>query len=334
MRPCRDARTFRSRRRDLARWAAWRLLLLALLELTTGCSEDGAEKVSELTGTLFDDTIPSPEAAKEAPAEAPPPRAPAAKKRGDLAVYTVLHGGTLLNVANLYKVHHHEIVGLNPKVDPERQLPPASEVVVYRFDGEDSESIGLPHDGQVVGAMPMLDGPGRKITAERWKTWATRSTVLQLDHVLNRWARSDAHAPPILVGNLSARQGGHLRPHQTHQSGRDVDLSYVAKWDGKSAVNWQHVDRNNLDAQRTWRLLKLLVSEAEVERIFIDRSLQRLLLDYARKHGVVRKSRLAHWLEVAKGSRHGGPIVKHVPGHRDHFHVRFACPKNQGRCRS
>jgi murein endopeptidase len=302
------------------------MLLAPLAQGLTGCSPKGS--------AVFD--APAPEAAKDAPQqkEQEPLRAPSSKKRGDQAVYTIVYGGSLRNVANLYKLYPEEIAALNPGVNEDLPLPVTSEVVVYRDTAADSESIGLPHAGSIAGAMPLLDGPGRKITAERWKTWATRSTVLQLDRVLTAWSKRERNAPQVLVSNLSARQGGPLAPHKTHQSGRDVDLGYITRQDGEGPPTWQHVSAENLDAERTWQLLKLLVQEADVEVIFIDRNLQRLLLKHALKQGTVPKQKLAHWLEVATGERNGGPLVKHVPGHADHLHVRFRCPADERRCRS
>ncbi|MEN9578677.1 MAG: hypothetical protein RJA70_1686 [Pseudomonadota bacterium] len=250
--------------------------------------------------------------------------------------YTINRGGTLIDVANLYKLDPHEVIELNPGIGAHTELGPRTEVVVYRDSRDQSISIGLPHDGAIEGAIPMLDGPGRKITAQRWKTWATRDTVQSLDRVLRNWAEQYPTAPKVLVGNLSARTGGQLSPHKTHQSGRDVDLSYILKWDGKGAVTWQRMSAENLDAELTWALLKLLDKYASIEVIFIDREIQELLRDHAVKHGTIRKGRLAHWLQVANDGASTDaqlqPKIKHVPGHRDHLHVRFACPDGQTRC--
>lgn len=265
--------------------------------------------------------------------EAPLLRAPKSDRRGERVVYTIAHGGSLVDVANLYKIHHHEIIALNPGVDPEAPLRVGSEVVVYEHDEDQSESVGLPHDGRIANAMPLPDGPGRRITAQRWKTWATRRTVLELDEIFETWAKQRPNRAPVLVSNLSARQGGPLAPHKTHQSGRDVDLGYVAKG-ASDQPEWRRMSAKTLDAARTWELLRLLVDRGDVEVIYMDRGLQRALLDHALAHGTVRKSRLAYWLEVAKGERRGGPLIRHVPGHADHFHVRFACPSDEPRCDS
>jgi murein endopeptidase len=178
----------------------------------------------------------------------------------------------------------------------------------------------------------MLEGPGRIIYAARWKTWGTAATVAHLDFVLRQWARSFPSAPPVLVGNLSARKGGHLPPHSSHQSGRDVDVSYIAKWDGKSEVSWQKMNAQNLDAALTWELLRLFVSTGAVELIFIDYDLQRLLYDHAKARRLFSPEQLALWLQYPDGPTTRGRIIQHVPGHADHIHVRFACRSTEPRC--
>lgn len=268
---------------------------------------------------------PAPELRREQPDPAP-------NQSGHAITYTISRGGTLRNVANLYKLYHHEIAQLNPALDPDRELEPQTEVVVFRDLGRPSESVGYPHEGEIENALPMLEGPGRKITAERWKTWATRHTIGQLDQVLRRWAELEPKAPPVLVGNLSSRAGGPLAPHKSHQSGRDVDLSYITKWNGKDRVNWQHVTAENFDPELTWRLIKLITQDAQVEVIYMDRRIQRLLLEHAKRHGTIRRARLGNWLEVAAGSEDA--LIRHVAGHQDHFHVRFSCPSGSRKCRS
>lgn len=297
-------------------WAAVSSLVVLCAcsnERESGLGDEPALKRSETR---------EPAEAREGPRDAP---------KGREITYTIARGGSLRQVANLYKIFHHEIIALNPGTDPDLQLGPSTELVVFRDTGKASESIGLPHDGRVVGGWPLPDGPGRKIMAERWKTWASRDTIEQLDHVLNRWAELQPNGPPILIGNLSTREGGPIEPHKSHQSGRDADLSYVAQWDGKSTVTWQHVTPETLDPELTWKLLRLLVKEARVEAFFIDRSLQRVLLAHAQKTGSIRSSRLAQWLEVAGGGKDA--LIRHVAGHRDHLHVRFACPANNPRCK-
>lgn len=248
--------------------------------------------------------------------------------------YTIRRGGTLENVANLFKIFHHEITALNPGVALEQELAPNTRVVLYRRKaGEPSESVGFPSGGSLAGGVPMVEGKGRRILAIGWKTWGTDATIAILDRVLDRWAAA-GHAQPILVGNISNRTGGKLEPHSTHQSGRDVDLGYPQKLAKGAELNWQEMTAQNLDAAETWALLRILADTGAVEEIYIDRSIQKLLHEYAVANDVVPERSLSKWMEYPRPTGQADAWIKHVAGHTDHLHVRFACPKSQPRCKS
>lgn len=309
----------------LGRSALARVLVslgMALTAAVLGCSERQT--------TESDQPLSARQTAKDP--EPTRPAAPARRRRGPQITYTVARGGTLLNIANLYKLDHDDVIALNPEIDPEKDLQPNTEVVIYERGDEPSESIGLPHDGRIRGAMPFANGPGRKITAERWKTWGSENTLRQLDQVLVRWAREHADWPEVLVGNISTRFGGPMQPHKTHQSGRDVDLGYVSR--PSSDGRWQKMNAKNLDADKTWTLIQLFISEANVEVIYADRKIQQLLLRVAQKRPRVRAQQLREWFEVAPGAKRGETLIRHVPDHDDHFHVRFACSGTEKQCRS
>lgn len=253
----------------------------------------------------------------------------------DVVKYTIKRGGSMKNVANLYKIYHHEIEALNPGVTLEGELPPGSAIVVYRRKpGISSQSVGYPGAGSVEGGMPMIDGPGRILRHTPWKAWATEATVATLDLVLREWARRYPSEQVIIVGNMSARNGGRLKPHSSHQSGRDVDLSYPQKWDHKSELAPQVMNKINLERNLTWSLLELLSETGAVEAIFIDTSLQRLLYEYALETGRYSKKQLESWMEYPRSPGSGSPMIKHVRGHVDHLHVRLDCSPKESRCAS
>jgi murein endopeptidase len=247
--------------------------------------------------------------------------------------YTIRRGGTLENVANLFKIFHHEILELNPGTTLEHELAPNTRVVVWRGnDAAASESVGFPSAGSLTDAVPMIEGRGRKLLAIPWKTWGTAETVAVLDRVLDAWAaRGDVQ--PILVGNLSNRTGGRLEPHSTHQSGRDVDLGYPQKLAKGAELGWQEITASNLDAAETWTLLRMLVETGAVEEIYIDRSIQKLLHEHAVANESVPEESLSKWMEYPRptGTR---ALIQHVPGHTDHLHVRIACPPGDVKCKT
>ncbi len=253
----------------------------------------------------------------------------------DVVHYTIKRGGSMKVVANLYKIFHHEMETLNPGVSLERELPPSTRLVVYRRPpGQRSESVNFAGAGSVTAAMPMVDGPGRILKHTPWKGWATTTTVATLDLVLREWARRFPGRQPILVGNMSARNGGRLKPHSSHQSGRDVDLSYPQIWDKKEELNWRKMDARNLDRELTWSLLELLRESRSIEVIFIDSKLQKLLYDYARQTDRHSDSALSEWMEYPEPPGSGSPLIRHVRGHDDHIHVRFKCTKAEAQCKN
>ncbi len=248
--------------------------------------------------------------------------------------YTVRRGGTLENVANLYKIFHHEITEMNPGVQLKQDLPPKSAVVVYKAKPDaTSQSIGGPSNGKLEGGVPMVDGPGRIMKMIGWKSFGTANTVAVPDTVLRQWAKA-GHSQPVLVGNMSARNGGRLKPHSTHQSGRDVDLGYMQVLPAGEELNWRLMNAKNLDAKETWALMSMLVQTGQVEVIYVDREIQKLMHDHAVKQGLMSKSTLKRWMEYPSPTGSGSPVMQHVKGHADHMHVRFKCQPHETQCKS
>jgi len=251
--------------------------------------------------------------------------------------YKVKRGGSMKMVANLYKIFHHEIQAWNPGVDLDREQGPGTKFVVWRSPGDDfvSESVGYAGDGSLVGGVPMVDGPGRLLKMEAWKSYATAYNVAVLDAILRQWAKRFPEDRPLLVGNMSAAKGGRLRPHSTHRSGRDVDLSYPQKIvPGEEEYNWREMSERNLDPDRNWALLELLVESGELEVVLMDSKLQKILYDHALASGRVAKGELGFWLEYPRQPGTVETIVRHHAGHVDHLHARFRCQPSEARCKS
>ncbi|MBL4685148.1 MAG: penicillin-insensitive murein endopeptidase, partial [Nannocystaceae bacterium] len=287
-------------------------------------------------GPSRDESATDEPVADEPPVQEPPTEDWAKDlERPGVVTYTVRHGGSIKNVANLFKIFHHEIVALNPSVALDQALSPGTSVVVYRQQpGTVSQSVGIASGGTLEGGVPMLDGPGRVLKMIPWKGWATAETVATLDRVLRRWAADESHDQPVLVGNMSARGGGKLPPHSTHQSGRDVDLGYLQKLPKGEELNWREMTTRNLDARATWQLLKLLRATGKLEVVFIDSKIQKLLYEWARTEGGMSKATLRHWMEYPRTPPVRNAIIQHVAGHVDHLHARFRCQPHEKRCKS
>jgi penicillin-insensitive murein endopeptidase len=213
--------------------------------------------------------------------------------------------------------------------------PPVGKEVVHplaAFDDEEigalvqsdpsalgSMSLGLPNRGMLINSVEFPESPFWK-RADPKHSWGTRESVEFVEYGITRVNEQFPDSPALYVGDFSSRAGGRLRPHKSHQSGRDVDIGYY--YLGES-VWYRRADARNLDRARTWALLKALITHTPVEYVFMDGRIQPLLQEYALAQGED-----PGWLIRVFGgtSKVGDPIVRHRSGHATHFHVRFENP--------
>jgi len=185
-------------------------------------------------------------------------------------------------------------------------------------------SIGQPSAGALVNGLRMPTG-------EHWQlvdpgaTWATQETI---DYLITAIEAVHARFPDtqkLRIGHISAKKGGHLKPHKSHQSGRDVDTSYYYKKNRR--FRWyRRANAGNLDRARTWAFVRALITDTDVEMILINSSVQKLLKEHALSIGEDPK-----WLDSVfqVGSRGHYPLIRHVRGHDTHIHIRYFNPVAQ-----
>jgi penicillin-insensitive murein endopeptidase len=160
---------------------------------------------------------------------------------------------------------------------------------------------------------------------DRWKmvdlvnNWGTAETINYVVTAIDAVHEQFPDSPPLFIGDISARRGGYLRPHISHQSGRDIDIGYFYL----NNPSWyERATPTNLDRPRTWALVRALITLTDVHYIFIDRRVQAWLREYAESIGEDND-----WLEsVFHGSNNQPPIILHEPGHATHLHARFYNP--------
>jgi penicillin-insensitive murein endopeptidase len=185
-----------------------------------------------------------------------------------------------------------------------------------------SMSIGFTNAGALYNSVRMPEGSAWELV-DPDHAWGTRETVDYLAHCLGKVGDQFPGAPMMYIGHISARRGGHLSPHISHQSGRDVDVSYYYLA-GES--KWYAVARaSNLDRERTWAFVKTLVTDTDVELILMDRSVQRLVREFALSRGEDKD-----WVDqLFDGDGTLPPVIRHAKGHATHLHVRFFNPLAQ-----
>jgi penicillin-insensitive murein endopeptidase len=176
-------------------------------------------------------------------------------------------------------------------------------------------SIGTPDAGLLLNPMPFPSGRLWKLR-DPDEAWATDETI---DFVVTAIEAVEARypgSPRLVIGDISHAGGGRLNRHRSHQAGRDADIGFYYR--RGEAPDFRAARSRDLDAPRTWALVRALVTETDVERIFIDRSLARVLYDQALSEGEDRE-----WLADIFGRTSEKGIIQHERRHKDHLHARF-----------
>ncbi|MGE5361344.1 MAG: penicillin-insensitive murein endopeptidase [Bacteroidales bacterium] len=180
-----------------------------------------------------------------------------------------------------------------------------------------SLSIGSPGGARLFNGVQLPPKP-RWEFARTAELWGTSETMAFIEIAIDTVYELFADTPPIIIGDISGENGGKLKRHESHQGGRDVDFGFYYR-PGKGAW-FAPGTASNLDLDRNWALVRALIVRTDLEKIFLDTRIQRLLYKHALSLGEEKD-----WLDHVFGfvGRYADPIIQHVPGHRTHYHVRF-----------
>ncbi|MBL4687796.1 MAG: penicillin-insensitive murein endopeptidase, partial [Nannocystaceae bacterium] len=216
---------------------------------------------------------------------------------------------TLQELARTWSVPRDALTKLNPDLSPQKQLASGVQVVVYSRSLGATFSVGPPNNGRLTRGVPLPEDDAWALPEDRSRAFATAETIAALTTGLHTYALRFPEAQPVQVGDLSARRGGKIFGHQSHQTGLDVDIRLIRNSAG-----------DDFDADRNWFLIKTMIDGSEVTAIFLNATEQT-------------------WLRAAAEADVGAPsaegyfaLIHHEPGHTIHTHIRFACPKANKRC--
>ena len=176
-------------------------------------------------------------------------------------------------------------------------------------------SIGTPDGGLLFNPVPMPEGTLWWVRNPR-DSFGTVETIGFIDTAAEAVEEKYPGAPRLVIGDISRADGGRLDRHKSHQAGRDADIGFYFRTG--EAGGLKSPGKGELDLARTWGLLRAFITETDVERVFLDRSIQRLLYDHARAQGEDRD-----WLDNLFGRQGQDALVQHERRHLDHMHVRF-----------
>lgn len=270
-------------------------------------SVDGAPPVAEATDA------PSPAKVDEKPTVVDPPQPPPPPddrpRSLDEITWTVATPSTIDQLVQAWSIPRESLIAMNPKLPTADMLAPGTRVVVHTGPIDDSESVGPPNDGRLVNGVPFPEGRAWLLAPDRSRAFGTGELLVNVLAALDAYAETNKGAPPIQLGEISARKGGPIYGHQSHQAGRDIDIRLVIEASGE-----------RFDAALNWSLVKTLIDGGEVVAIFLNRTQQVWL-------------RAAAEADVGvDGADRYFALIKHEPGHIIHIHVRFRCPDSDHRC--
>lgn len=257
------------------------------------------------------------------------PRAADPEASSEPVLHRIVAGDNLTRIARRYDLTLDELRALNPRLDPD-VVRVGRQLVVGHAAA--SESVGVPWCGHVAGARQLGEHPGY-VLRNPARSWATSRTIGRLRRAFDVLGRRDPRAPRVRVHDLSLEGGGAIDDHRSHQSGRDVDITYYRRTGcGPQGCPLERVDPEQLDVRHQWMLMQTWLRAGDAEAIYVDYGLQSALYREARRRGATR-AQLASWFQYPRGPRNADGVIRHFPNHRDHFHVRFACARGERRCR-
>lgn len=186
-----------------------------------------------------------------------------------------------------------------------------------------SLSIGAPGSSILFNAVTLPPDP-RWTTPPSAVVWGTSETIAAIETVIGKVHDLYPDSPPLVVGDISSEDGGRLKRHESHQGGRDVDFGFYHK--GGATEYFVAGTAANLDLARNWALVRAMLLHTDIEAIFLDTRIQRLLYRHALSVAE-DKAWLDRVFQFVKWSPEA--VIRHVPRHRNHYHVRFYNPVAQ-----
>ncbi len=187
-------------------------------------------------------------------------------------------------------------------------------------------SVGKPNRGRIQNGIQLPESEYYTLR-DPDRSYGSSHAVKVIHDSIASFRVETGYTGEIKIADLSKRGGGRLRPHSSHQSGRDVDIRLpkrkgVAKGDTSiSAIDWD----------LSWALVKAFIDSGEIEYIFLVTARQKALRKAAKRAGASDE-------EVARAIQYPGKrgtnkgIVRHAKGHTMHIHIRIKCADSNSRC--
>lgn len=257
--------------------------------------------------------------------------------------HVVEEGESWTDVAIAYRVDRRRLQSYNWR---KKSLEPGTELSIWTDPGRPrtvnvdagpplpqsievepgGRSVGRPQIGRIENAVQLPERPWYT-RGKLEQLWGSSHTILQVQEALALFRHRTGFRGEVVIGAISRQRGRRFPPHQSHQSGRDIDVRLPLLPGLGPKLNPRP---HEVDWPAAWELIRAFVDTGEVQFIFLDKKLHRRLYEAARWEGASHDT-LAELISSID-DRRTAP-VRHSGGHDGHIHVRIKCGTDEPQCR-
>ena len=248
--------------------------------------------------------------------------------------YRPREGETWSDLAERFEVSLQALHEANPTLDV---LRPDHDVLIWivpkppraaksDFD-RDSLSIGKPNEGRILGAIQLPENDLLYLRKNPNVMWCTTHTARALLAAISSLRSTYHFEGTLVVADISKPKGGHFAPHQSHQSGRDVDIwlpMLPGVFEPERLDRGREPEPAEVDWYATYRLIEALRDTQEVESIFLEYGMQAKVFAAAMRMGASKEA-LTSTLAYPNSPKSRWTLVQHSDGYGGTLHVRFSC---------
>lgn len=188
-------------------------------------------------------------------------------------------------------------------------------------------SRGHPNWGRLQGGIQVPESSLYTLRTPK-HAYGSSHTLRVLQHSIAAFRHETGYPGEVLVCSLSKRRGGKFRPHKSHQSGRDIDISLVPY---PNFPQGEKASGGRVDWAATWALMRQFIETGQITYIFLSYHLQPRLYEAAKAMGATDEE-LEAYIQWPHGRGRTNALIRHSKGHDAHFHVRIKCSPDELRC--
>lgn len=199
-------------------------------------------------------------------------------------------------------------------------------------------SIGKPNAGKLNGGIQLPKSP-LYIRRTPRLMWGSSQTISNLQQAVAAFRQDVDYDGELILSDISARDGGYLKPHKSHQAGRDIDIwlptikgVYKKKYLDTGGEKPRRPLFAEVDWYAVWGLVRALIKTGAVQYVFLDWRYQEFVYRAAVEMGAT-EDELDEWIQWPRPRVSSKGIFRHSLDHLSHIHVRFLCAPWEPDCK-